>query len=65
MFDWIGDITGWFNPKERMKAKRIKRDALEAERAKLMKPKKCSAEAIRRVMKIDEELKIINRDLGN
>ena len=67
MADWgtaAGSILAWFSPEERMKQKRIKRDALNEERQKLIDGA-CTLQSIKRVEKIDEELKKINRDLGN
>lgn len=64
VFKPLGDIVGWFSVEQRMKQKRIKRDALKEERVKLMKLK-CNTSVIKKVMAIDEELKKIERDLGN
>jgi len=61
---WVHDITGWFSPEQRMKQKRIKRDALKKEREEVMK-QKCTYATVKRVQAIDEELEKIERDLGN
>lgn len=62
--DAVGAVLGWFSPEQRMKAKRIKRDALKAEREKLLKGA-CTVATTKRVADIDDQLTIIERDLGN
>jgi len=62
--NWVHDVTGWFSPEQRMKAKRIKKEKLNEERKRLM-GLPCTTAIIKRVTKIDKELKAIMRDLSN
>ena len=62
---WLGDITGWFSVEQREKKKRVKRDALKIERRKLLKQRPTTVQITKRIMKIDDELEVIERDLGN
>ncbi len=59
-----GAVLGWFSPEQRMKAKRIKRAELIEERKKLL-DKVCTVAVAKRVQAINEQLDIIERDLGN
>ena len=62
--NWVHDITGWFSPEQRMKAKRIKKEKLKEERKRLMKGPS-TPDSVKRVTKIDKELEAIMRDLSN
>jgi len=60
--DFISHISGWFSVEQRMKQKRIKLEELKEKRSKIML-EACTDKTAQEVMKIDEQIKKIERDL--
>ena len=59
----VGNISGWFSPERRDKAKREKREAIKKELRKL-KRRKWSVEIAQKVVRLERELEKIENSLG-
>lgn len=62
IWDGVGSILSWFSPEQRAKAKRIKLQNLQDERARLEKGP-CTEAASTRISQIDDQIKTLQRDL--